>query len=248
MQATEPQLTVQVTIPPGTTPGSTLRMEVNGAMVDFVVPAGVQPGQTVQMEVPQIAVATPMMDEDTYVPLPTEYWDITPALSCCVSEKLIMGDQQLVWKQRYPCGVSTKRRPWADLGEIIKIETPCGSSILAPDMMGLPGMEGGQQGQGQGKQQGGWTPGCPCGNQGIVNRIVAVLEDRKAKRGHAAQNQKMDRLLRRVHALRGDLSAAAPASYREQVSIDGLNATMNMTPLPYKEWNILPMTSFLPPW
>ena len=247
MESTEPQLAFQVTIPPGSKPGSSLRLRApNGVLVDFVIPSGAEPGQVVQIEVPQIATPDADIDDEIYVPLPVEYWDITAtpeAICCCISEKLIMGDQQLVWKKRNPCSAMTKRRPWAELGEIIEVQTPCGASILAPDMMGL----GNEINSQQKSQQQGWSPGCPCNNQSTVKRIVAVLEERKAKRGHAAQNQKMDRLLRRVLALRGDLSATAPSSYVEQVSVDGLNATLNMTPLPYKEWNLLSYAAYAPP-
>lgn len=195
--ATEPQLITQaqITIPPGVAPGQTLRTTVNGVTVDIMVPGGVVPGQTITVEVPMpaaatmptpaAAVAVPIhhpQEDEVYVPLPMKQFDITPGCGaiCCINEKLILGDQQLVWKKRVPCGVQSKRRPWAELGEVIKIETPCGSTILAPDMMGF-------EAGGENKGQAGWHPGC-CANQSYVNHIVAALEERKTQRGHAAQS------------------------------------------------------------
>mmetsp|Transcript_10477 Transcript_10477/g.20808 ORF Transcript_10477/g.20808 Transcript_10477/m.20808 type:complete len:700 (-) Transcript_10477:147-2246(-) len=232
---------IQVVVPPGAVPGSTLRVPANGILVDVLLPEGTAPGQVLLVNVPA--------DDggfEAYIPLKTANFDITPTCArvCCVTEKLVMGDQQLVYRKKYPCGVSTMRRPYAQLGEVIKIDNCCNASILVPDMMGVQPQVG-PNGEMRQQQVGGWSPGC-CGNIGLVNEIVGELEDRKAKRGHAAQSAKLDGLLAQVVDLRASLtsltkasSEASAAGYAEKVPVSGLDAVLNLTPLPYQEFSTL---------
>ena len=49
--------TVAVTIPPGSKPGSSLRMQVEGREVDVTVPEDAQAGLTINVQVPAAAPA-----------------------------------------------------------------------------------------------------------------------------------------------------------------------------------------------
>ena len=86
MDSTEPQLAFQVTIPPGSKPGSSLRLRApNGVLVDFVIPSDAEPGQVVQIEVPQIATPPPKTIADTRLnkspAMSTTLYSTTPI--CC---------------------------------------------------------------------------------------------------------------------------------------------------------------------
>jgi hypothetical protein len=172
---------------------------------------------------------------DLYTPLEYKSYDIAGGCDgcCCIKQKLNMGDQQLVWKVRTPCTTTTKRRPYAELGEVAILETPCGSKITS-EMIGLPDENGNAPG---------WTPGnccAMCSNQAYVREIFDDIENRKALRGHAAQSAKLDGLLSQVAGLRTNLQTLANSTeaYTEAVPLDDLNEWVQMAPLPNTSFDV----------
>ena len=157
------------------------------------------------------------------------------SICCCVKETLILGDQQVKYKMKRPCGTQTTRRPYAELGEIV-VNGPdgCGASSL------LTELNGGGPGGDPNKPPPGWSPGCCDGS--IVHEIADELKARQAKRGHAAQNAKLDALVVQVAALRRALAAHPPAAAAADaiVSVAALDDVLNATPLPDASFDVQP--------
>ena len=127
---------MNVQVPEGATPGAVIHVQApNGITIAVAVPDGAVTGSVFQVAVPK-APAT--AGAERYEPLPNKVYDVTnccASICCCVKETLILGDQQVKYKMKRPCGTQTTRRPYAELGEIV-VNGPdgCGASSLLTEL------------------------------------------------------------------------------------------------------------------
>ena len=144
------------------------------------------------MQPPPSQMMVDVLEE--YIPLPEVHYDVTNQFeSCCLfihfpcagwlSKKLVLEDQEAVLRQKNLCCKSTKRMPYAQLGNVMTMEVCCGCTAVGSELAPIDEENGG----------GGISPGCGCDKE-MCKRIENEMQQRKLLRGNVAQVNKLEHM------------------------------------------------------